>query len=62
MIDIPVEAWLFIAYAIGTVVGMKWRFDSLIEKTIDSLIDNGYLKYRTKPNGELDILKKHETE
>lgn len=62
MINIPVEAWLLLAYTIGTGVGMYWRFNNLIEKTIDSLIDNGYLKYRTKANGELDILKKHETE
>lgn len=60
--NIPSVAWLLLAYTAGTGVGMYWKFNNLIEKTIDSLIDNGYLKYRKNSKGELDILKKHEIE
>jgi hypothetical protein len=54
--------WLALAYVAGTGFGLWYKQTSTVEKTIDSLIDNGYLKYRKKSNGDIDILKKHETE
>jgi len=53
---------LALAYVAGTGFGLWYKQMSTVEKTIDSLIDNGYLKYRKKSNGDIDILKKHETE
>jgi len=56
----PGWGWLFLAYAIGTIFGMKLRFDSVIGTTIDSLIENGYLKHRRTSDGEIEILKHNE--
>lgn len=54
--------WLALAYLAGTGFGLWYTQGRTIEKTIDSLVENGYLKYRKLPNGDIDILKKHETE
>ena len=52
--------WLFFAYTVGTVFGMWLKFRHVIDMTIDSLIDNGYLKHRRKEDGEIEILKYNE--
>jgi hypothetical protein len=61
MFDIvPGVGWLFLAYAVGTIFGLNISFKGAIGKTIDSLIENGYLKHRKMPNGEIEILKHNE--
>ena len=61
MFDIlPGTGWLLLAYAIGTAFGMYWKFQNVIGSTIDSLIENGYLKHRRDANGEIEILKHYE--
>lgn len=56
----PGWGWLLLAYAVGTAFGMKLRMDGVIGTTIDSLIANGYLKHRKKPDGEIEVLKHDE--
>jgi len=61
MFDItPGAGWLLLAYVAGTVFGLWYRQRGTVEKTIDSLIDNGYLKHRKDANGEIEILKHNE--
>jgi hypothetical protein len=62
---VPGWGWLLVAYAIGTAYGWlmkpnKSTIESAIEKTIDSLIANGYLKHRRDEKGEIEILKYNE--
>jgi len=57
---VPGWGWLFLAYGAGTGIGMWMKFHSVIEKTIDSLIENGYLKTQRKSDGEIEILKYNE--
>jgi hypothetical protein len=56
----PGWGWLFLAYTVGTVFGLWYTQKGTIEKTIDSLIANGYLKHRRKADGEIEILKYNE--
>lgn len=58
--SIPTVAWLLFAYAVGTGFGMWLRMQSVIGTTIDSLVENGYLKHRRKADGEIEILKYNE--
>jgi|TARA_R110002153_G_scaffold171202_1_gene323984 hypothetical protein len=63
MFDIvPGVGWLLLAYAVGTAYGW-WVNRSgveVIEKTIDNLIENGYLKHRKDAKGDIEILKYNE--
>lgn len=59
---IPGTGWLFLAYVVGTLFGMYvgWQAfgHKIVEMTIDSLIENGFLKTQTnKDTGELEIIK-----
>ena len=56
----PGWGWLFLAYGVGTLFGLWYKQKGTIEKTIDSLIDNGYLKHRKDAKGEIEILKYNE--
>jgi DNA-binding MarR family transcriptional regulator len=56
----PGWGWLFLAYTVGTLFGLWYTKKGTIEKTIDSLIANGYLKHRRKADGEIEILKYNE--
>ena len=53
--------WLLAAYVAGS--GATWylflrqNFLNATEATIDSLIDNGFLRYKRGDDGELEILK-----
>jgi hypothetical protein len=52
--------WVLGAYVMGTVMGylfFKTETTTIVESTIDSLIENGYLKSRTNENGEVELLK-----
>jgi hypothetical protein len=52
----PTEVWLLITAIIFTIVGYRMGQRNTIELTIDSLIEQGYL--RTKGKGkELEIIK-----
>lgn len=57
MVDI---FWLLVAYAAGTgftILYLRQQMtESTIEKTIDGLIAQGFLRYK-KVNGEIEILK-----
>jgi len=52
--------WLLLAYTAGTAFGMWLKFYHVIDRTIDSLVDNGYLKHRRNSKGEIEILKINE--
>lgn len=56
----PGVGWLLLAYAIGTAFGLWMSFQRAVGVTIDSLIENGYLKHRTNADGEVEILKYNE--
>ena len=53
--------WLFGAYIAGSAATyylfLKKNFLDATEATIDTLIDNGFLRVRKSDNGELEILK-----
>ena len=58
--------WLLAAYIAGS--GATWylflrqNFLNATEATIDSLIDNGFLRYKRGDDGELEILKWNEND
>ena len=58
--------WLLAAYVAGS--GATWylflrqNFLNATEATIDSLIDNGFLRYKRGDDGEVEILKWNETD
>ena len=58
--------WLLAAYVAGS--GATWylflrqNFLNATEATIDSLIDNGFLRYKRDDAGEVEILKWNETD
>ena len=59
----PGWGWLLVAYAIGTMFGIavqNFRGHSIVEATVDSLIENGYLKHRKTADGNIEILKHNE--
>ena len=58
--SMPAIGWLLFAYAVGTAFGMWLRMQSVIGTTIDSLVENGYLKHRRGADGEIEILKYNE--
>lgn len=53
--------WLFIAYVAGSfatlVILWKTLAVRMAETTIDTLLDNGFLRFKRLPNGEVEILK-----
>jgi DNA-binding MarR family transcriptional regulator len=57
---VPGSGWLLFAYIVGTLFGLWYKQKGTVEKTIDSLIDNGYLKHRKDAKGEIEILKYNE--
>lgn len=56
--------WFLLAYTAGTAFGWYLGFSKNIkdvtELVIDSLIEGGYLRHRTKSDGEIEILKINE--
>lgn len=57
---IPDWGWLLFAYVVGTAFGFYAKdvsMQAVIGATIDSLVDNGYLKHRKDTNGDIEILK-----
>lgn len=61
---VPGVGWLLVAYATGTGFGLfiSWHQfgERIVESTIDSLIDNGFLRTRKDANGQIEILKYNE--
>lgn len=58
MFDVaPGVGWLILAYVIGTAFGLWTMFRQAADITIDSLVENGYLRHRKMPDGEIEILK-----
>ena len=59
-----VYAFLFGTAVLFTVVGYGWgarvRLEKAVTATIDSLIQDGYLKTRRNDDGEIVILKQNE--
>jgi len=53
--------FIFIAYALGTAFGLYVGFSSnskrVVEKTVDNLINQKYIKTKQLPNGEIEILQ-----
>lgn len=56
----PGIGWLFLAYVVGTGFGLWINFKLAVGTTIDSLVENGYLKHRKNAEGEIEILKHNE--
>lgn len=60
----PNTVWFLAAYAVGTVfgwvVGKYASARNVAELTVNTLIDQGYLKTRTNSSGEIEILKHNE--
>lgn len=60
------EVWIFVTAVIFTFLGMSFRLDrkkfigSIIENTIDKLIEDGYLRTRKDEKGEIHLLKYYE--
>lgn len=60
---VPGVGWLFLAYGVGTIFGLVVQNHNgrkIVEVTVDSLIENGYLKHRKDANGNIEILKYNE--
>jgi hypothetical protein len=61
--NLPDWSWLLLAYVSGSVVAYALNYKSItmnaVEKTIDSLIESGYLKATKNDNGEV-ILHKYD--
>lgn len=56
--------WLLLAYTTGTVVGFSFRtlskrkfFEAGVSATVEELIEQGYLKAKTAPNGDTVLVK-----
>ena len=53
--------WLLLAYIAGSVATyllmLKATFVDAADKTIDTLIDAGYIRTRKSANGELELLQ-----
>ena len=53
--------WLFGAYLAGSIATyllmLKSTFIDASSKTIDTLIEGGFLRHRKHPDGEIEILK-----
>ena len=53
--------WLFGAYVAGSVATyllmLKATFIDAADKTIDTLIEGGYIRTRKNANGELELLQ-----
>jgi len=53
--------WLLVAYVAGSVATyllmLKATFVDAADKTIDTLIDAGYIRTRKNANGELELLQ-----
>jgi len=58
--------WLLTAYVAGSCATwylfLRQNFLNATEATIDSLIDNGFLRYKRGDDGEVEILKWNETD
>ena len=54
-------AWGWLAYVAGTVIGFYFGYRFAVDKvataTIDSLIEQGYLRSNKKIDGEIEVLK-----
>lgn len=57
---VPGVGWLLLAYIVGTGFGLWMSFQRAVGVTIDSLVENGYLKHRKNADGEIEILKHNE--
>lgn len=59
MIDVYI--WCFVAYAVGTIVGLymgrRWGIKIGSTLTFDLFVRLGYVKYTTNERGEVTLLK-----
>lgn len=55
---------MIICYIVGTLLGLWMGYSSGIKQgaqtTIDALIATNFLRYRKRPNGEIEILQVEE--
>ena len=58
---IPGWGYLFLAYIVGSIATFILFYKTIvvhsIEKTMDALCKEGYLRHRKRPDGEVEILK-----
>jgi len=57
----PDWGWLFFAYCTGSIATalILWKTIAIrmAETTIDTLIENGFLRWKKLPGGDIEILK-----
>ena len=57
--------WLGLAYCVGSYAGFlfgKGKTTETIDLTLESLIDNGFLRYKKDKDGNVEIMKWNENE
>ena len=56
--------WMFVFYLVGTVIGLAWGYkkgvQAAAELTIDSLIEQGIIKWSEDSDGQINIHKWNE--
>lgn len=63
---VSMSTWqFFVCGAVFTLIGMYWGYQSklekIVEKVIDNLIEQGFIRTR-KVNGEIELLKHWEND
>ena len=62
----PGWEWIALAYIIGSFATVMLTYKAItikaIENTIDKLCDDGFIRHRTTPNGEIELLKYDHTD
>ena len=57
----PGWEWIALAYVIGSIASIILTYKAItvkaIEGTIDKLCDDGFIRHRTMPNGEIELLR-----
>lgn len=61
MFNDPTIVWLLLSYLTGSAATFFLVYRSILTRsvgdTIDSLMDQGYIKFKRLPNGDVEILK-----
>ena len=62
----PGWEWIALAYVIGSIAAVMLTYKSItikaIENTLDKLCEDGFIRHRTKANGEIELFKYNDTD
>ena len=53
----PIEIWLLGTAVVFTFVGWKMGTKNSVERTVDALVAQGFLRHKKDSKGEVEILK-----